>query len=125
MSALVVRRHALPQSNPSDPLVWWKTVEACTFLRGKALIVNLKASLNHTEASEVSLKPPRDRSPVDGYTQQRHRFARQRTRDEVLLEAKQSLDVERTRADRIDERRCVAELRNELLTEMVAAEQVT
>lgn len=43
----------------------------------------------------------------------------------MTLENKNLLQSERVRADQIDEQRCVAELRNELLTEMVAAEQVT
>lgn len=48
----------------------------------------------------------------------------QKTKEQLALEHERAIEEERARAEQIEEQRSVAELRNELLTEMVAAEQV-
>ena len=48
----------------------------------------------------------------------------QKTEAHLTIECERAVEEERVRADEIEEQRTVAELQNELLTEMVAAEQV-
>ena len=48
----------------------------------------------------------------------------QTTTQQLTLERESALEEERARADQLEEQRSVAQLQNELLTEMVAAEQV-
>lgn len=48
----------------------------------------------------------------------------QKTEMQLAQEQEKELEAERARADQIEEERCVVQLQNELLTEMVAAEQV-
>eukprot|EP00903_Cladosiphon_okamuranus_P011997 g11266.t1 len=48
----------------------------------------------------------------------------QRTTQQLTLERERAVEEERTRSDQLEEQRSVAQLQNELLTEMVAAEQV-
>lgn len=52
-----------------------------------------------------------------------HTFS-QNTTAQLTLEREHAIEGERARADEVDEQRSVAQLQNELLTEMVAAEQV-
>lgn len=49
---------------------------------------------------------------------------RQNTTAQLTLEREHAIEEERARADQLEEQRSVAQLQNELLTEMVAAEQV-
>ncbi|CAM9447460.1 unnamed protein product, partial [Hapterophycus canaliculatus] len=48
----------------------------------------------------------------------------QATTDQLVLEREEAVEEERVRADQLEEQKSVAQLQNELLTEMVAAEQV-
>lgn len=48
----------------------------------------------------------------------------QKTAEQLVLERERAVEEERARADQLEEQRSVAQLQNELLTEMVAAEQV-
>ena len=48
----------------------------------------------------------------------------QETEAYLTLECERAVEEERVKADQIEEQKTVAELQNELLTEMVAAEQV-
>ena len=48
----------------------------------------------------------------------------QKTTEQLELERERAVEEERCRADQLEEQRSVAQLQNELLTEMVAAEQV-
>ncbi|CAB1096682.1 unnamed protein product [Ectocarpus sp. CCAP 1310/34] len=47
-----------------------------------------------------------------------------KTAEQLVLERERAVEEERARADQLEEQRSVAQLQNELLTEMVAAEQV-
>lgn len=49
---------------------------------------------------------------------------KQKTTEQLELERERAVEAERCRADQLEEQRSVAQLENELLTEMVAAEQV-
>lgn len=49
----------------------------------------------------------------------------QKTQEQLTRERERAVEEERARSDQLEEQRSVAELQNELLTEMVAAEQVT
>lgn len=49
---------------------------------------------------------------------------KQKTTEQLELERERAVEAERFRADQLEEQRSVAQLENELLTEMVAAEQV-
>ena len=63
------------------------------------------------------------RQPVLIVTVDTRVFA-QKTEAHLTIECERAVEEERVRADDIEEQRTVAELQNELLTEMVAAEQV-